>query len=264
MPNLRLTITTLWWPRASFGSGALIMWQLAAENWTRFRGPNGTGVSNATNLPVEFGPTSHVKWKAALPPGSLVAGLHQHAHLPDRALAGEGRLQAVRARARSQDAASSCGSTRSSAATEGPARARQRPRVAEPGHRRHQRLFLLPGIRADQLHRRRQGALAHAARALQHVLRLRRVADPRRRHVLLAGRSGHRPVSARGRRARPARSAGACTRPHVISGYSTPTIWRPKTGSPAQILIPESFQLTVVFDRRRQASCGGCAASRAK
>ncbi len=32
-------------------------------------------------------------------------------------------------------------------------------------------------------------------------------------------------------------------RPHVISGYSTPTIWRPKTG-PAQILIPESFQLT--------------------
>jgi outer membrane protein assembly factor BamB len=29
----------------------------------------------------------------------------------------------------------------------------------------------------------------------------------------------------------------------VISGYSTPTIWRPKDG-PAQILIPESFQLT--------------------
>jgi len=33
------------------------------------------------------------------------------------------------------------------------------------------------------------------------------------------------------------------SRPHVISGYSTPTIWRPKDGSP-QILIPESFQLT--------------------
>ena len=26
-------------------------------------------MSNATNLPVEFGPESHVKWKAALPPG---------------------------------------------------------------------------------------------------------------------------------------------------------------------------------------------------
>ena len=33
-------------------------------------------------------------------------------------------------------------------------------------------------------------------------------------------------------------------RPHVISGYSTPTIWRPKNGGPVQILIPESFQLT--------------------
>jgi hypothetical protein len=31
-----------------------------AENWSRFRGPNGTGVSSATNLPVEFGPESHV------------------------------------------------------------------------------------------------------------------------------------------------------------------------------------------------------------
>ena len=32
-------------------------------------------------------------------------------------------------------------------------------------------------------------------------------------------------------------------RPHVISGYSTPTVYRPKDG-PAQIVIPESFQLT--------------------
>src|SRR6185436_14663167 len=41
----------------------------ATENWSRFRGPNGTGVSDATNLPVEFSPTSHVKWKTPLPPG---------------------------------------------------------------------------------------------------------------------------------------------------------------------------------------------------
>ena len=40
-----------------------------AENWSRFRGPNGTGVSSATNLPVEFGPESNVKWKTPLPPG---------------------------------------------------------------------------------------------------------------------------------------------------------------------------------------------------
>jgi outer membrane protein assembly factor BamB len=41
---------------------------LAAENWTRFRGPNGLGVSSATNLPIEFGPDKNVRWKAPLPP----------------------------------------------------------------------------------------------------------------------------------------------------------------------------------------------------
>ena len=41
----------------------------AAENWTRFRGPNGNGVSTATNLPTEFGPDKNVHWKTPLPPG---------------------------------------------------------------------------------------------------------------------------------------------------------------------------------------------------
>jgi outer membrane protein assembly factor BamB len=39
------------------------------DEWPRFRGPNGTGVSDATNLPVEFGPEKGVVWKTALPPG---------------------------------------------------------------------------------------------------------------------------------------------------------------------------------------------------
>ncbi len=41
----------------------------AAQEWTRFRGPNGTGVSGAANLPVEFGPEKGVVWKTTLPPG---------------------------------------------------------------------------------------------------------------------------------------------------------------------------------------------------
>jgi hypothetical protein len=40
-----------------------------AQQWNRFRGPNGSGVSAATNLPVEFGPDSNVVWKTTLPPG---------------------------------------------------------------------------------------------------------------------------------------------------------------------------------------------------
>lgn len=41
----------------------------AAQDWARFRGPNGSGVSSATGLPAEFGPQKNVLWKAAVPFG---------------------------------------------------------------------------------------------------------------------------------------------------------------------------------------------------
>ena len=34
--------------------------------WSRFRGPNGSGVSEAKNLPVEFGPTKNALWKTSI------------------------------------------------------------------------------------------------------------------------------------------------------------------------------------------------------
>ncbi len=42
---------------------------VANDDWSRFRGPNGAGVSAATNLPTEFGPDKNVVWKTPLPPG---------------------------------------------------------------------------------------------------------------------------------------------------------------------------------------------------
>jgi hypothetical protein len=39
------------------------------SEWSRFRGPNGTGVSSSTGLPAEFGPSTNVVWKAAVPAG---------------------------------------------------------------------------------------------------------------------------------------------------------------------------------------------------
>ena len=50
----------------------VLSWSLqtaAAEDWTQFRGPNGTGVSNSTGLPTEFGPGKNVIWQTPLPPG---------------------------------------------------------------------------------------------------------------------------------------------------------------------------------------------------
>ena len=41
----------------------------AADDWKQFRGPNGSGVSGETNLPVDFGPEKNVIWKTPLPPG---------------------------------------------------------------------------------------------------------------------------------------------------------------------------------------------------
>ena len=41
----------------------------ASDDWSQFRGPNGTGVSETKGLPTEFGPTKNVVWKTELPPG---------------------------------------------------------------------------------------------------------------------------------------------------------------------------------------------------
>jgi len=38
-------------------------------DWSRFRGPNGSGVSETKGLPAEFGPDKNVVWKVALPQG---------------------------------------------------------------------------------------------------------------------------------------------------------------------------------------------------
>lgn len=41
----------------------------ATNEWSQFRGPNGTGVAMTTGLPNEFGPGKNVAWKTELPPG---------------------------------------------------------------------------------------------------------------------------------------------------------------------------------------------------
>ena len=48
----------------------LIMMSWAvAEDWSQFRGPNGSGVSSSTGLPVEFGRGKNLLWQTALPAG---------------------------------------------------------------------------------------------------------------------------------------------------------------------------------------------------
>ena len=48
---------------------ACVPTSLASDDWSQFRGPNGTGVSETKGLPAEFGPTKNVVWKTPLPAG---------------------------------------------------------------------------------------------------------------------------------------------------------------------------------------------------
>jgi outer membrane protein assembly factor BamB len=47
------------------------------DNWLRFRGPNGSGVSDTSAVPAEFGPDKNLSWKTTVPFGRsspIVAG----------------------------------------------------------------------------------------------------------------------------------------------------------------------------------------------
>ena len=51
--------------------GTLVAWErTSGEDWPRFRGPNGTGVSTSTNLPSEIAPDKNVKWSIEVQQGT--------------------------------------------------------------------------------------------------------------------------------------------------------------------------------------------------
>lgn len=41
----------------------------SAQEWTRFRGPNGSGISSSEGLPVDFGTEQNLSWRTELPSG---------------------------------------------------------------------------------------------------------------------------------------------------------------------------------------------------
>jgi outer membrane protein assembly factor BamB len=53
----------------AFDFAANLAWGSPATDWPRFRGPNGSGISAARNLPVEFGPNTNLAWKTSVPAG---------------------------------------------------------------------------------------------------------------------------------------------------------------------------------------------------
>jgi outer membrane protein assembly factor BamB len=52
-----------------YGALSLLLGSGLASDWPRFRGPNGSGVSEIANLPTRFGPEENVVWRSPVPPG---------------------------------------------------------------------------------------------------------------------------------------------------------------------------------------------------
>jgi outer membrane protein assembly factor BamB len=52
-----------------FAACLVLCFGMSAEEWTRFRGPNGSGVSKDTGFPVEFGKDKNLTWRTAVRPG---------------------------------------------------------------------------------------------------------------------------------------------------------------------------------------------------
>src|SRR5882757_11184474 len=51
----------------ALGLACAVSGSAAASDWPRFRGPNGTGVSSDTGIPVAFGEKQNLLWKVAIP-----------------------------------------------------------------------------------------------------------------------------------------------------------------------------------------------------
>lgn len=47
----------------------LLPFAASAEDWTRFRGPNGSGISTASGFPTQFGKDKNLVWRTAVRPG---------------------------------------------------------------------------------------------------------------------------------------------------------------------------------------------------
>ena len=56
---------------------------LQADEWSRFRGPNGVGIVPDTGYPTEFGAGRNLKWRSRRAARQVVAGPEPPARVPD-------------------------------------------------------------------------------------------------------------------------------------------------------------------------------------
>jgi outer membrane protein assembly factor BamB len=216
------------------------------EAWSRFRGPNGTGVSDTTGLPVSFGPDRNVVWKTPLPPG------HSSPVLTESRIFVTAHSGTGPSPEKDGYALLVLGLDRR---TGRELWRREVPR-AQTGRRENVNGPASPSPVTD-------GANVYAF--FQEFGLVSYTADGRERWRKPIGPFnifygfGASPILVDGLLvlsvdqdrdayllavdAKTGRERWKTPKPHAISGYSTPTVYRPTRGG-VQLLVPESFQLT--------------------
>ena len=213
----------------------------AHEDWSRFRGPNGTGVSTATNLPTEFGPEKSVLWKTSLPEGHSSPVLSRN-QIFITAFTGEKKSPKLFVIALDRKTGKELWRREIPRLKAGRLENVNGPASASPvtdGDNVYAYFqdFGLISFTADGKERWRMPMepfnifYGYGASPTLVDDKLILPVDQDGGAFLLAvdKNSG--------------KTKWKIERPEVISGYSTPTVYQPKTG-PKQLLIPESFQLS--------------------
>jgi len=228
------------------GVAALIAPLAASTEWTRFRGPNGTGVAETSGLPVDFGPDRHVVWKTVVPPGHSSPVLTD-THVFLTAHDGDALLVLAFDRATGRELWRRTVPRPNKGRLDGP-NGPASPSAVTDGTRVYAFFqdFGLIAFTKDgkEVWRLPLGPFNifygfGASPILVDGMLLLAVDQDSGSYLLAVDAAS-------------GKTRYKVDRPGVISGYSTPTVYQPK-GGPTQIIIPESFQLSsyAVKDGRR-------------
>jgi outer membrane protein assembly factor BamB len=66
LPHMKFRVRQFWWAQLTL---VALSFPASAEDWTRFRGPNGSGVSKDKGFPVEFGKGKNAMWRTPVRAG---------------------------------------------------------------------------------------------------------------------------------------------------------------------------------------------------
>lgn len=215
----------------------LFLLLLLAAGWPSFRGPNGSGVSDAREVPVEFGPATNVAWKTAVPAGTSSPVL-----LGDLVVltgAADGRLLTLAYdrrtgrplwRSELQPQRNEARHKLNSAASATPATDGESLFVFFPDYG-----LVSYDLRGNQRWQIPLGPFTNlhgmAASPLAHGPAVYLVCDQDTGSFVLAVDKNT------------GRTLWKAGRPDVVHGFATPNIFHPRKGSP-QLIVPGSYQIT--------------------